>query len=66
MEVVEMQVGDIPGIGSALESLNETVGDTCNTAQMNVTVRGNMADSLVSTDKLYFFHTYKFINFYKF
>ena len=52
MEMVEMKVGDITGIGTTAKSLYQAVGNTGNTAKMDMAVGRDMAHSLIRSNEL--------------
>ena len=52
MEVMEMQVCDVPGVGAAAESLNKTVGNACHAAQVDVAAGRDVAYRFIGRNEI--------------
>jgi len=56
MEMVKMKISHISGIGSAAQSLDETMGNAGHTAEMDMAVRRNVADRFISCNEVQGLH----------
>jgi hypothetical protein len=56
MEMMEMQIPDLPCICSFAKSLYQDMRNTGNTCQMNMVVRLDDFYSLIGGNEMYFFH----------
>jgi len=59
MEMVEFQILNFTGIRTAAQSLDKNMGNAGYAAEMDVTVRLYMADSLVSSHEMDWIHRTK-------